>query len=223
VSFYRLKAEILGDLESAGLLQRFDMSESRAAIHVKDPNQLVIFGADYLELVALKPSADMDSLRAAVECIWQRLEPATVNRVRIWLRFITPTNTDYDGARASIGDSINPWPTGVRNVDFAVIGDLADDDLDATLHYEYGIVEQQEAAMRLASGQPGLEENRAVAPSLIPAELLPQVAIYHSQDWRLASSGIKSQAECFELLLRTHKRGEQIDMALCEHLLGGSA
>lgn len=219
VSFFEQKTEILRDLEKSKLLRRFSVSENRIAVDVIDPHHFLAFGPESIEIVALKPDADMDSLAAAADCVWTALDPGSTRRLSVWLQSLVPCVGSYDKVRASAGDRVITWSKGIRNVDFAIIGDLAADDLGAEGRYEAGVVERQEAAGRLSRKESAIEPSREISPSLFPSSSLPEVALYSAQEWRLAEPKAKTRSDIFDLWSRVTEHADQVDASLFGYLI----
>jgi hypothetical protein len=222
VSFFEQKAAILRDLQDADLLRRFDVGEERVGVKIKDSLHHLIFTPEHVEIAALSPDADLEALMMAAGFVWQRLEPSEIRRVDIEFQFLTPTDSTYDDARHRAGDRVTTWPSkaDLQNVDFAVVFDLLLEDPKSEIHVECGIVEQQEAAHRLAMHQAGIVEGTQIAPTVFPLKSLPEVALYAYQVWRIADLDIPSQSDAFDLWSQAREQAEQIDMSLSERLLG---
>lgn len=222
VSFFEQKAAILRDLQDADLLRRFDVGEERVGVKVKDSLHHLIFTPEHLEIAALSPDADLEALTVAAGYVWQRLEPSDIRRVDIEFRYLTPTDSAYNDARRHAGDRITTWPSkaDLQNIDFAVVFDLLLEEPKSEIHVECGIVEQQEAAHRLAMHQAGIVAGTQIASTVFPSKSLPEVALYVHQAWRIADPGIASQSDAFDLWSQAREEAEQIDMSLSERLLG---
>lgn len=204
------------------MLRRFDVDENRVSIDVTDPHHFLAFGPGSIEIVSLKPDANMDVLAAAAERVWTALEPGPVRRVSFWLQSLMPCAGRYDEVRAAAGSRVVAWPGEIENVDFAIIGDLSASELGAESRYEAGIVERQEAAMRLARKESSMEPTREISQSLFPASSLPEVAVYNAQEWRLAEPKAQSRSDIFDMWSRVKEHAEQVDASLYEHLVGDS-
>jgi len=222
VSFFEQKTAILRDLQDSNLLRRFDVGEERVGVKVKDSLHHLIFTPEHIEVAALRPDVDLEALVAAVGCVWERLRPTEVRRVDPDFRFLTPANQSYDEARRHAGNRVVTWPAdaGLQNVDFAVVFDLALEEPKSEIHVESGIVEQQEAARRLAMRQSAVVEGAEIAPTLFPLKSLPEVGVYGHQIWQIADLDLETQNDAFDLWSRAREKAEQIDVAISEHLLG---
>lgn len=220
VSFVAETAGILEDLDGADLLRRYAVGEERVGAKIKDALHQIAFGPGYIEFSTLQPDPDMDALTKAIDIVWKRLKPAEIRRVDPHFRFLTPASSGYDDARRGAGDYVTPMPKGASNVDFAIVLDLASEDPNGKIHVECGIVEQPEAAERLANRLPALRHGVTLEPSLFPVKSLPDVAVFDYQAWRIADVELTTQEEALELWSRSQHRAEEIDVALSKRLLG---
>lgn len=222
VAFLEQRARILRDLEESQLLRRFTISDQRISIDILDPHHFLTFGPSSIDIVALKPDADMNSLEAAADCIWAALEPGAAKRVTFSFQFVTKCQGSYDEVREEAGNQMFSWPGETRNVDFAIIGDIAEDNLGAESHFQAGIVERQEAGMRLANAESSNEPGREISPNLFPGASLPAVALYNVQTWRIAEPSADTRSDIFSLWSRARDCAEKIDASLHERLVGSS-
>jgi hypothetical protein len=98
--------------------------------------------------------------------------------------------------------------------------DLADEELGAEMHIDYGIVEADEASHRLAIQQPPVVEDADVHPSVFPLKSLPDVGLFDQQVWRHSGLKLESVNELFDLWSRVRERAEEIDVSISDRLLG---
>jgi len=218
VAFLEERSRILRDLEEAELLRRFTIREQRISIDILDPHHFLAFGPNAIDIVALKPEADMASLEAAADCVWTAMKPGAAKRVTFSFQFVTPCQGGYDEVRKASGDEMFSWPGKIRNV--AIIGDFAEDDLGAEGNFQAGIVERQEAVMRLSSNESSKEPDREISPNLFPGGSLPSVGLYSTQAWRIAEPNADTRSDIFNLWSRARERAEEIHASLYERLGG---
>lgn len=219
ISFFEKQTSILRELEAADQLRRFRVAPSRVNVDVTDPTLALTFTPEWLTAYALKPDANLDLLAGAVGRVLEELQPGTIQRLTLTFQSLTPIATSYDEARSQAGDRVMPMES-VGNVDFAIIGDLADEKLKASIRYEAGIVEAAEASNRLALGLGQEDTDRRVAGTLFPVKSMPDVALYNRQEWRIAEAGIEAPSALFDLLSRTREQAEVVDAAIYSRLMG---
>jgi hypothetical protein len=222
VSFVSETAAILKDLDEAGLLWRYAIGGERVGVKVGNALNQLVFGPDAIAFTVFKPEPDMASLLSAGEIVWNRLSPTEARRMEPEFRFISPLDGDYNELRERAGASVIPMPGGVRNVDFAVQADVATDEPKANVQIECGIVQQQEARMRLALNQEALRAEVGVPPSVFDLKLLPDVAVYDRQAWRIADLELAAWDDVTSVWSRTINQAEAIDVSLSERMKGGA-
>jgi hypothetical protein len=220
VSFVDGQASILRNLESADLLRSFYVGEDRVGVDIIDPTHALAFGSGGLELFALRPEPDVNAIEAAATLVWDGLQPGPIHGVVLEFQFITPVDGDYDSTRRGAGDRVWHSVDAARNVDFAILGDMANDDLDAEIRYEAGIVEAIEASDRLPRDMPGSAPMRPVTSNLFPPKSLPPVALYNWQQWRLGSPSIGNWKDMFNVLTAAREKAEVVNAAIHERLIG---
>jgi hypothetical protein len=220
VSFVSETAAILKDLEEAGLLWRYALSEERVGVKVGDALNQLVFEPRAMAITVFKPEPDMPSLLSAGEIVWGRLAPPEARRMEAEFRFINPLEGDYDELRERAGATVIPMPNGVRNVDFAVHADLATEYPSATVQIECGIVQQQEARTRLAMHQEALRPEVGVPPSIFDLKSLPDVAVFGRQVWQVAEPEIATWNDATSIWSSVSERAAAVDVALFERMKG---
>ena len=98
--------------------------------------------------------------------------------------------------------------------------DLAVKEMQAEIHVEFGIVEPGEAGRRLVAGQPPIVESATIAPTIFPAQSLPDVGVYDHQIWGIADLDLESQSGAFDLWFQAREKAEEIDVSISDRLLG---
>ncbi len=150
LNFFGRRYDVLRELEDKGLLRRFHQRPESIAVRLQGPHQLVIFGSENLFIGMLKPEAEMEVMRVAVETICRLLEPEPRGYPNFRFQWLKAWDASYDDARRRSAEAFLGVDHPVRVTDFALV---VDSKLDAPFddcHLEFGIVDATEAPRRLA-------------------------------------------------------------------------
>jgi hypothetical protein len=178
LNFFERRYDVLRELENKGLLRRFQERRENIAVRLRGPHQLVIFGSEGLSIGMLKPDAEIEVIRAAVETICHLLEPEPRGYPNFRFQWLNAWDTSYDDARRRSAEAFIGADHPARVADFALIVDAKLDAPFDDCHLELGIVDATEAPRRLARGAMAPEETADSPPGLWASDELPPVAIF---------------------------------------------
>jgi len=178
IGFYEHRYKVLRHLDEKGLLRRFLEREDQLAIRLQGPHQVVTFTPEGLQWGLLKPDADIEVIRTAVEVICKELQPQLRGYSRFGFQALEPCTKSYDEARsAAVAAYLGTEHPG-RIIDFALSldGKLAAPFDDWWM--QAGIVNASEMSLRLARGLRRRITEISSPPSLWSPDELPAVAVF---------------------------------------------
>jgi hypothetical protein len=220
LAFYEHRYAILRELESKGLLRRFQENEGRISARLGAAHQVLSYSADGLSVAAFKPDSDLEMLRTAAEIVCDTLEPKVIGFPDFILQWLIPQDADYDVVRTKAASALlGEGPPGELD-DFAVVTDGTFEDPLDEYHLEFGVVEAAEAVSRLARR---VGRTSGAAPDtprgLWRPDDLPPVAFFC--DLQLDALGVEPGdivASLFSLLESARHSGDQLVSSLVQRL-----
>jgi hypothetical protein len=223
VRYFERRFSVLRRFEDQGLLRQLRVDEDRVSVRLGDANHVVVYGLRSLEGGLLQPDSDQERLQAALEVIFEELQPSRLLRPQISFQWLVSLDRDYDEARKTT--AVAAWgDAGEPLFDWSALVDGKLERPNLSYRAEFGIVDAAEAPQRL-SRQAGhvTTPDRESPPTLWPVESLPDVAWFYDTICALQDAPPPTAEGVFTLMKDTYSAAERLMSAMMKKFVPNGA
>jgi hypothetical protein len=185
LGFFEKRYEILRAIEDEKLLHQFLHRDDRISVRLGDPNHIVTFAPDRLEMTVLRPDGDLGRVLNVGQLVLEALRPSRILSPAVQFQWLNPIAQDYEVAKAQLVERLFGQVPHLTYGDTAALLDVATDEPASRGQVEFGLVNASEMPGRLARSvgyMTHLAEPEAPA-SLWVGETLPEVAFFCDSAW----------------------------------------
>ena len=219
LDYYEGRIQFLKDLEEAGLVRAFKLSDlDRAEAHIGKSGHELVLTPTSVVIDVVGEDGDWEDCDVAVSRAVEVSRPAEFRRVAFSYQLLAPLEMPKDAAiSAATSAWFGHWTSSIVVSDHALLVDATDQDGDFQIKAEFGIVGEDEIPDRIMRGAGRTGRRRRKLPANLKESGLPEVAMY--MDFHADLSGsVELPADLGDWLGELRKKSRSVAVEWCDIL-----